>query len=126
MLRCQFNDPNARGHCSTITVSLHWAPPVISEENYSEKQSWDSMEDCCDAESTRELWDVGASSRLDVIRGRYMSSMLGMTSTFCGAKQKMVTWWVKVLLNIEENNTEIMEKQNPPGTRPAVFSRSIL
>lgn len=46
--------------------------------------SWDSMEDCWDVDWIEEWWDVGGFSRPDVIRGRYRSSILGMTNTFCG------------------------------------------
>lgn len=41
------------------------------------------MEDWWEVEITEEWRDAGGFSRPDVIRGRYKSSMLGMTNIFC-------------------------------------------
>lgn len=62
---------------------------MASKGHYSDMYSWDSMEDWWDEEWIEDWWDAGGLSRPDVIRGRYRSSILGMTNTFCrGAKRQ--------------------------------------
>lgn len=41
------------------------------------------MEDWWDEEWIEDWWDADGLSRPDVIRGRYRSSIFGMTNTFC-------------------------------------------
>ena len=99
--------------------------------HYSDMYSWDSMEDCWDVDWTEEWWDAGELSRPDVIRGRYRSSMLGMTNTFC---------WAAMIKRIKESvihaHLILSERActvkcgltdcwtDSPGTHTAVFSRS--
>lgn len=69
--------------CTLAIFASGNLPSVALWGHYSDMYSWDSMEDCWDVDWIEEWWDVGGFSRPDVIRGRYRSSILGMTNTFC-------------------------------------------